>query len=215
MANKSDYKYSVYNSLRKKLKEDGVFAEGVVANILLETFLERKGVLKASHVYGKKSKSGRLLIGDEAGITFKQWRKNLEDLGWIQYDEDFAQRTKRYSDHQPGYKLKDYLNKEKSKVAELATMDDIRDLQSEKADRIEVSEKLNELQARVDALEKNLGDAKEEIESSKGLVIKAIKAVRKAARRMLGPNATEQEVERLTDELLNDEEQEVRTLLAN
>lgn len=211
MANKSDYKYSVYNSLRKKLKEDGVIAEGVVANILLETFLERRGVLKAAHVYGKKSKSGKHLIGDEVGISFKQWRKNLQDLGWIEYDEDFAQRTKRYSDHQAGYKLKEYLNKEKGKVAELATMDDIRDLQSEKADRTE----LDELKARVDALEKNLGDAKEEIESSKGLVMKAIKAVRKAARRMLGPNATEEEIERLTDELLSDEEQEARTLLAN
>ncbi|MDQ3234285.1 MAG: hypothetical protein M3Q07_20955 [Pseudobdellovibrionaceae bacterium] len=152
MAKKDAYKYSVYNAVSKKLKADGVEGDGVVATILLETFLERKGVLKAAHVYGKKTKGkkgqpGKILIGDEVGISFKDWRKNLENLGWIIYDEEFSNRTRRYSDHQAGPKLIEYLNAERTRISEFATMDDIRRVDTDiQALRDELTELKNAIQ---------------------------------------------------------------------
>lgn len=152
MAKKDAYKYSVYNAVSKKLKADEIEAEGVVAGILLDTFLERNGVLKAADVYGKKSKArkgepGKPLIGDEVGISFKAWRKRLVDLGWIIYDEDYAKRTRRFSDHKAGPKLIKYINKERLHQAEIATMDDIREIRVEKADRSEIAEIWQRLKA--------------------------------------------------------------------
>ena len=204
MAKKDAYKYSVYNAVSKKLKADGVEGAGVVAKILLETFLERKGELKAAHVYGKKTKPkkgqpSKKLVGDEVGINFKAWRKKLEDLGWISYDEDFAARTKRYCDHQAGHKLIEYLNEEKKRLAELATMKDIRDLQAEKADRTETDSKIEALQSEIQALKERLSAV--EALGYRGL--KALSFVERLAKSTLGDNAPEDAVARLVENMLD------------
>lgn len=205
MASKDDYKYKVYNALRKRLKVDGIEGEGAVAKILLETFLERSGVLKASHVYGKKTKKGEKLAGDDVGISFKQWRKKLEDLGWIEYDEAWATRTKRFSDHKPGYKLLEYINTEKARISELATTDDLRRVQEEKADRSEVEE----LKAKIEALELRLSAQEAAL-----LVMK--KYLHIQARSVLGADAGAEAVSKFIAGVLkkvSDELEEESTLL--
>lgn len=181
--------------LRHALKGDGIANAPKVSTLLLDTFVKRNGVLKAAHAEDKG-------LCDE--VSFKVWRKGLEDLGWIVYDEKHARLSKRYTDHIAGYKLLPFINDAKAALAEFATMDDIRSLQVSKADRTELAE----LQGRVEALEKHLGTAQEEIVSVKDFAAKAYRALRRNARQLLGPNASEAAVDRLVNEMINAEDDE-------
>lgn len=149
-------KYGVYEMLRKALTRDKILNAGSAATLLLDTFLERRSELKQAHVIEKG------LCGKDDG-SFSAWRQNLIDKGWLVYDKAYAQRTKRFSDHEPGPKLHEYLNRERIRRDGIATTQDIKDLRIEnvalnekidlKADKSEVEAlkaRLQEVEGKMD-----------------------------------------------------------------
>lgn len=106
-------KYSQWRNVRQALHRNGVKSSAKVATILLETFLEGNGKLRAAEVY----KKGLCSEG-----KFYEWRKNLCDKGWLIFDLTNNGKVARYY---PGKKLLKYVNKEKELSYELASTKDL------------------------------------------------------------------------------------------
>ena len=83
---------------------------GKVAGILVTTFLDMNGELKASMVENKN-------LCEKGG--FKIWRELLIAKGWLKYVPG------SYSKHEMGPKLLHYINEYKSQQFELATINDV------------------------------------------------------------------------------------------
>lgn len=198
----------VGDRLRQALKADGIANAPKVATLLLDTFVTRGGVLKAVHAEKKKLCGPGVKDEADEELNFSAWRKKLENLGWISYDSAYANRTKRYSDHEAGHKLKLYINDAKKAYAEFATMDDVRRLQEEKADRSE----LEEIKTEMEALKKRLT-------ALEAYQAQANSALERVASSMLGPNARAEEIAIFVREMLRGGEDEdaapVKALLAN
>ncbi len=144
-------KYKIYNSLQLVLARAKFQTSGVLATLLLETFIEHDGRLLASTVYARG-------LCDEK--QFREWRKNLIDKGWLVWSESQADKGIYF----PGKKLVAYINKEKIAQKEMATRESVERLRSDldskiemKADRSEVLElkkrmaKFEEIACRLEA----------------------------------------------------------------
>lgn len=131
-------KYDSYVKMYRLLKKDGLKHPGPTVNLLLDTFLERSGTLLEEHcieagVLKWKNKDGTIET-----IKFSDLRRQLEIHGWLIYDKNWAIQTRRYSEHKPGQRLHEFLNKEKAKLHEMATKDYVDLKLEEKADKADL-----------------------------------------------------------------------------
>ena len=124
-------KFSQYENVRKALSRSGIKNQGAIATILLQTFVERNGKMKAEDVYAKKLC---------APGKFKEWRKTLINKDWIIFELE----DQKFSRYRPGRKLIPYLNREKLENQEIATKDDIN----------RVADTTDKIEHRLSALEK-------------------------------------------------------------
>ena len=110
-------RFKTYDPLRKALHRSGIQKAASTATVLLQTFVEADGKLRATDVYAK----GLCKNGE-----FKVWRKALIDKGWLQFEVSSEKSFSRYS---PGHRLLQYVNREKAASKELATKDEMRALE--------------------------------------------------------------------------------------
>lgn len=140
MAKKNARKYGVYNALEIAFRKAGFEKSGALTTLLLETFLENKGILTANAV--KKAE----LCTDEG---FKVWREPLIKAGWLAYDHELAKALKKGSLHQAGKQLVPYINKEIMKFQHVATKSDIDSI---RADYSHLEGRLQALETAFDSL---------------------------------------------------------------
>ena len=141
MAAWGNTKYSVWNSVRQALARNKIAKSGNTATILLETFLEVNGKLRAAEVY----KRGLCPEG-----KFYAWRKELCDKGWLVFELINNGKVARYY---PGKKLVNYVNKEKELSYELASTKDLYEAERLAEARYVSKEKHERLEERVKSLE--------------------------------------------------------------
>lgn len=127
-------KYSNYNRIQQVLARAKFQMSGVLATLLLETFIEHDGRLLASTAYARGLCEER---------QFREWRKNLIEKGWLVWNESQSDKGIYF----PGKKLISYINKEKIAQKEIATRESVEKVRSDlnsridtKADRSEVLE---------------------------------------------------------------------------
>lgn len=140
MGRKSTRKYVTYNALEVTLRRAGFEKPGALTTLLLETFLENKGILTANAV--KKAE----LCEDEG---FKAWREPLIKAGWLEYDHELAKVSKKGSLHQAGKQLIPYVNKEIMKSQHIATKSDVESI---RADYSHLEGRLQALESAFDSL---------------------------------------------------------------
>ena len=135
----SKRKYRVYDSLRMALKRAKVANPGKVATLLLETFLENNGFLKADMAI-----EAELCEKGKFGI----WRDELQKKKFILF-----QYNGPGTPHRPGSKLNDYLNKEKLASCEIVIKSDLNQFptKSEVDEKFATKQELEDLRK---ALEK-------------------------------------------------------------
>ena len=134
-------KYSQWDNLRRALVRAKINGAGKVATVLLDTFLEVNGRLRAAEVY----KKGLCSEG-----KFYEWRKTLCDKGWLVFDLTNNGKVARYY---PGKKLVKYVNKEKELNYELASTRDLYEAERLAEARYVSKEKHERLEERVKSLE--------------------------------------------------------------
>jgi len=136
-------KFAVYKTLASALSRAGVNYSGATATVLLQAFVENRGILTAMQV----EEAGLLVDTEDKNkkINFKAWRDPLLKGGWLVYDHNLCRSMgPGYgSYHQPGKKLVPYLNKELNKAKLVATKDEVDSMRAD----------YSELRIRVEALE--------------------------------------------------------------
>jgi hypothetical protein len=143
---KKQRKFINYESLRMALTRSDIQDPGTTAHLLLELFLESGGKLYAQNVVN------RCLC---KGGKFKEWRDEMVKKGWLEFRYDDARKNNNFSQHYPGKKLLNYINKEKILTKELVTSDQIipkEDIATKadldrKADKSELEETRRQLEA--------------------------------------------------------------------
>ena len=131
-------KYKVYDSLRMALRRSKVENPGKVATLLLETFLERNGHLKADMVVEAK-------LCDKG--KFSIWRDNLQKKKFIYFHYEGPGTP-----HRPGPKLNEYLNREKLTSSEIVVRSDLN--QFPRKDEVPTKQEFQDMKERIEALEK-------------------------------------------------------------
>lgn len=109
--------FKTYDALRRKLERDGVEHAGVVATLLLQTFVMLKNKLYAVDVE-------RVGLCRQGG--FLHWREGLKEKGWID-----TVGVGQYTQHTPGRKLVIYINKEILAQDQIATKASVDNLAAE------------------------------------------------------------------------------------
>jgi hypothetical protein len=151
MADTAPRKYAIYKTLESSLRRDNIEKPGVVATLLLETFLEDGGQLRASKAIARD-----LCIEGR----FSYWRKQMIEKRWLTWNSSQDHKGKYFS----GEKLISYLNREKINSQNIFTEIELRPLKesiNSKADsseltrmKKELDEKDRSLEAKTHALEK-------------------------------------------------------------
>ena len=134
-----DRKFTVYNALEVALRRGKIEKAGATSTLLLETFLEDGGRLKASKVYSRE-------LCEEA--HFMVWRKVLIQKEWLVWSESQADKGQ----YHPGKKLIPYINKEKSSQKEIVTKDEV----PSKADFNNLKLELTDTKNRVTTIEESM-----------------------------------------------------------
>ena len=130
------YKRSQYDNLRKALKRNQVNNSGVVASLFLDIFIDRNGRMAASEV-----SANRICKDGE----FSKWRSEMISKGWLEWSATQSDKGQYFS----GRKLIKYINRELQETKQLATVEQIHDLDMRKAEADDV----NDLKARMNAIE--------------------------------------------------------------
>ena len=134
-----DRKFAVYNALEVALRRCKIEKAGATSTLLLETFLEDGGRLKASKVYSRE-------LCEEA--HFMVWRKLLIQKEWLVWSESQADKGQ----YHPGKKLIPYINKEKIAQKEIVTKDEV----PSKADFNTLKQELSDTKNRVTTIEESM-----------------------------------------------------------
>jgi hypothetical protein len=162
-----------WNAAQLALRKQKVPLHGATATLLLEAFIDEAGRITASKVVSR----GLCKEGE-----FSHWRRALIDRGWIVWSENQSDKGQ----YTPGKRLLSYLNKEKFHQTEVASVQEIRELEAridaKKAERKDLDEtkvKLEETREKLAKNETELNQTKEELSKTNHLVSKIASAVRK------------------------------------
>ena len=135
-------KYKQYDNIAKALKKDGFSKYCSLGRYLMDAFIIGERKITASEVYKKKFCEEK---------QFRAWRKKLCDDGWLRFEIINHQlSTIKYN---PGYKLRDFINKEKTTNHELVTRNELDSEIGQLETKIEEqNEKIAEQNRKMDTL---------------------------------------------------------------
>lgn len=139
----SQKKYKSYNALKKQLQRRGIETYGATASFLLDWGTNRKDCA----INSQSAVAARVCV--EGG--FSVWREQLEKLGFITCSvERFKNGKERWS-YYPGPLLRGFINAEKLDDDIVATMSDIRAMESKVDQEFQkLREELEEIRRAMD-----------------------------------------------------------------
>lgn len=118
-------KRSCYKALTQDLTRDSIKYPGKVATYLLDVFVDGDGKIYKDHLID------RGIIKENGKTVFTQWRSDLIDKGWINFESN--QKFTRYS---PGRELLKHINTEKLKYHTIATIKQVHFITDGIADQL-------------------------------------------------------------------------------
>jgi hypothetical protein len=147
--------WKTHRAMRLKLLRMKLPHPGLLSTLLLESFLEKGGIIPS-----------RVYYGSEHEVKGKKYQKWIDELVQAEVIEPFksADSVRKGDDwvkFKPGKIIRDYINKEKSHQYEMASMMDLHELDQRKADRSELDEtkaKLDATSAKLDATNRALAE---------------------------------------------------------
>jgi hypothetical protein len=105
----TERRFKSYKTLRARLQKLGVFKPGQHASFFYQHF-----VLGDSKIYKNSVLQANIL---ENGVSFSEWRDRLVQLKIL----DFNYQNAKMSIYQPGFKIVDLINQEKSNRTSMAS----------------------------------------------------------------------------------------------
>jgi hypothetical protein len=144
----------VQNAMRIKLRRIGISHPASLSTLILEAFIQNGGLLPAREYYGSEH--------EVKGKKYQQWVEDLRSLGIIEpyKADDLERKGADWIRFKPGKVIRNYINKEKAHQEEMASMRDLRDVESrmdaKKADRDEVQDlkaRMNDIAEAVQKLQ--------------------------------------------------------------
>ena len=134
--------YKQYIALSSALRRSKIKNYGSVASYFLEVFVEREGRILAVDVALK----GLCKEGE-----FSKWRSEMISKGWLEWSSSQADRGQYFA----GKKLVKYINRELQENKQIATVDQIYELDLRKAEKSEVDDlriQMNEMKEWINQL---------------------------------------------------------------
>lgn len=151
--------WKTHRAMRLKLLRMKIPHPGSLSTLLLESFLEKEGVIPS-----------RVYYGSEHEVKGKKYQKWIDELVLAEVIEPFkspdsVRKGDEWVKFKPGKIIREYINKEKFHQYEMASMMDLHHLDQRKADRSELEETRAKLEETNRALAE-IADAVRELQAA-------------------------------------------------